>query len=143
MAQSATTGSRSFELEVISPERVLMRARAKSIQVPASDGLLGILAGHAPLVSALVPGVLKIAGEDGHESKLSIGEGFVEVTSEKVRVLVDSAERPGEIDVGRAKEAQKRAQDRLGRRGDRDIDFMRAQAALQRAMARLKATAAL
>ncbi len=140
MADTATISSKAFDLEVISPERVLMRSRARAITVTASDGQLGVLAHHAPLVAALVPGVLKVTLEDGKQQVFAVGEGFIEVFKNHAKVLVDSAERPEDINVERAKKSRERAAVRLKRRGDKDVDFIRAEAALQRAVARLKAT---
>lgn len=140
MADTTTISTKSFDLEVISPERVLVRARVRSLQLATSDGQIGILAGHAPLVGAVVPCVLRAVGEDGKEMRFAVGEGFLEVVKDRVKVLVDSAERSNEIDVERAKKSHERAKDRLSRRNDKSIDAARAEAALARAVARLKAT---
>lgn len=141
---TTTTTGRTFRLELISPERVLADRKVRSAQVPAEDGLLGILAGHAPLVSPVVPGVLTLVDESGQRQKYAVGQGFVEITKDRVRVLVDSAEHPDQIDRTRAQKAFDRAKDRLAKRGsDKDIDFARAEASLYRAMARLKVVASL
>lgn len=140
MADSNTISTKSFDLEVISPERVLIRARVRSLQLATSDGQIGILAGHAPLVGAVVPCVLRTVGESGKEQRFAVGEGFLEVLKDRVRVLVDSAEASSEIDVERARKAMARAKDRLSRRNDKSIDAVRAESALARATARLKAT---
>jgi len=143
MAESTTTtstGGRTFKLEVVSPEGVLIDLEAKSIAVPGADGRFGVMYNHAPLVTPLVPEVLEIVTADGTRHRLSIGEGFIQVVKNHVRVLVDSAERPEEIDVDRASAAEKRARDRMGGRGgDEKIDSARAEVALRRAIARLKA----
>jgi F-type H+-transporting ATPase subunit epsilon len=139
MADVTTVSTRTFAVEIVSPERRLARVQARSLQVPASDGSLGILAGHAPLVTLVVPGVVRVVDDAGREQKFAVGEGFLEVDAAGVRVLVDSAERPEEIDVERARAAKVRAEDHLRRRGDRDVDVVRAEAALARAVARLKA----
>ncbi len=144
MAESTTTtGARTFRLEVISPEGVLYDMQARAIVASGEDGKLGVLYNHAPLVTPLAPDVLEITMADGERRRLATGEGFLEVVDNHVRVLVDSAERPEEIDVERARSARQRARDRLARRGSgTDVDFARAEAALRRAMARLKATGA-
>ncbi|MFG0318192.1 MAG: F0F1 ATP synthase subunit epsilon [Planctomycetota bacterium JB042] len=135
---TSTAGGKTFHLEVVSPEGVLFDLPARSIVAPGADGMLGVLVGHAPLVTPLVPDVLKIVGGDGKEIALAIGSGFLQVADDQVRVLVDSAERADEIDVERAEEARRRAEERLKRRGATDIDFVRAEVALRRAIARLK-----
>jgi F-type H+-transporting ATPase subunit epsilon len=141
---TTTTSGRTFRLELISPERVLADRKVRSAQIPAEDGLLGVLAGHAPLVSPVVPGVLTLVDESGQRQKYAVGQGFVEITKDRVRVLVDSAEHPDQIDRTRAQKAFDRAKERLAKRGsDKDVDFARAEASLYRAMARLKAVAAL
>lgn len=142
MAETTTaTGARTFRLEVISPEGVLYDLQVRSIVAPGEDGKLGVLYNHAPLVTPLVPDVLEITTAEGERRLMATGEGFLEVVDNQVRVLVDSAERPEEIDVERARSARQRARDRLARRGPgTDIDFTRAEAALRRAMARLRAT---
>lgn len=136
---TSTTGGKTFHLTVVSPEGVLFDLPARSIVAPGADGKLGVMHNHAPLVSTLVPDVLKVVAADGKTIELAIGAGFLQVADNQVRVLVDSAERPEEIDVARAEAARKRAAERLGRRGAKDIDFARAEVALRRAIARLKA----
>ncbi|MBK6939886.1 MAG: ATP synthase F1 subunit epsilon [Planctomycetes bacterium] len=141
---TTTTTGRTFRLELISPERVLLDRTVRSAQVPAEDGLVGVLAGHAPLVSPVVPGVLTLVDENGQRHRYAVGQGFVEITKDRVRVLVDSAEHPDQIDRTRAQKAFDRARERLGKRGsDKDVDFARAEASLYRAMARLKVVASL
>lgn len=135
---TSAAGGKTFHLEVVSPEGVLFDLPARSIVAPGADGKLGVLYDHAPLVTPLVPDVLKIVAGDGEELGLAIGSGFLQVADNHVRVLVDSAERPGEIDVARAEDARRRAEERLKRRGATDIDFARAEVALRRAIARLK-----
>ena len=140
MAESTTAaGGRTFKLEVVSPEGVLVDVEARSIVAMGADGRLGVMFNHAPLVTPLAPEVLEVVTADGTRQRYAVGEGFLQVADNHVRVLVDSAERPDEIDVARAEEAEKRARERLaGRSGE--IDSVRAEAALRRAIARLKAS---
>lgn len=137
-ATQGSVGTRAFQLEVITPERVVLDAQVRSIQVPAQDGLLGVLYGHAPLVTPLVPGTLTLVGASGERQQYAIGEGFLEVVSNRARVMVDTAERPEQVDVERARRARQRAAERLAQRGVKDVDTVRAEAALRRALARLK-----
>lgn len=134
----AETGGRPYRLEVVSPERVLYDTSVRSVSLMAEDGSLGIRYGHAPLVTTIVPCRMEFEPEQGGRAALAIGEGFLEVVDNHVRVLVDSAERPDEIDAARAAEAKQRAETRLARRGLPDVDYARAEASLRRAVARLK-----
>jgi F-type H+-transporting ATPase subunit epsilon len=127
-----------IQLEVVTPERELVHESALSLSVPAKNGYLGILPGHAPLLSELQPGELTYIGDHVSHS-LSVSWGFIEVLPERVIVLAQTAERAEEIDVERAERAKQRAEDRLRNVMATDIDFERARAALMRALARLQA----
>jgi len=127
-----------IQLEVVTPERELVHESALSVSVPAKNGYLGILPGHAPLLSELQPGELTYI--DNHVTHyLSVSWGFVEVLPERVIVLAQAAERAEGIDVERAQRAKQRAEERLNNVTAVDIDFERARAALMRALARLQA----
>lgn len=124
-----------LELEVVTPDKQIVHEEVDEVQVPARGGYLGILPGHAPLLSELQVGELSYRmGDTWHY--LSLFWGFVEVLPGRVVVLAEMAERAEEIDADRAHQAQTRAQDRLGKTGDPEIDFDRAQIALQRALIR-------
>ncbi|MGH9803974.1 MAG: F0F1 ATP synthase subunit epsilon [Candidatus Acidiferrales bacterium] len=127
----------ALDLHVVTPDRQVVREQVYEIQVPAKNGYLGILPGHAPLLSELQMGELSYR-QGNHWSYLAIFGGFVEVLSGRVIVLAESSERGEEIDVERAQDARQRAEQRLGRPTDPEIDFVRAQAALQRALIRLQ-----
>ena len=129
---------KSFELEVITPDRSAVTGRMTALQVRASDGRMGILANHAPLIAILDVGRLFCRNDQGEESWIATGEGFIEVQNNHVMVLTDFAEFPGDIDVDRAREAKERAQERLAHRSDPTVDDARAEAALRRALVRLK-----
>jgi F-type H+-transporting ATPase subunit epsilon len=106
------------------------------VVAPGTDGVLGILPRHVPLITTLRPGELRVK-RGGEETSLLVTGGFMEVTPEKVLVLADAAERSDEIDLARAEEARRRAEARLVARGDA-IDAARAEAALRRAMVRIR-----
>jgi len=127
----------TFHLEVITPDKSAIDGDMTSLQVTASDGLLGVLRNHAPLISMLSVGVMKCRDSQGKERTLAMGDGFIEVYKNKVKVLSDFAERPTEIDLDRADEAKVRALERLSHRSDPEIDDVRAEAALRRAIVRL------
>jgi F-type H+-transporting ATPase subunit epsilon len=127
-----------IQLEVVSPERELVHESVLSVSIPGKNGYLGILPGHAPLLSELQPGELSYI-EDHVTHFLAVSWGFAEVLPERVIVLAQTAERAEEIDVERAQRAKQRAEDRLGNVTATDIDFERARAALMRSLARLQA----
>jgi F-type H+-transporting ATPase subunit epsilon len=127
-----------IRLEVVTPERELVHESVLSVSIPAKTGYLGILPGHAPLLSELQPGELSYV-EDHVTHFLSVSWGFTEVLPERVIVLAQTAERAEEIDVERAQRAKQRAEERLKNFTATDIDFERARAALMRALARLQA----
>ena len=123
----------SFELEVATPERLLVREQATEAQVPAKNGYMGILPGHAALLSQLGSGVLDyVAG--GQRRYLAVAGGFLEVLPGHVRVLADVAERAEDIDVARARVALDRAQEQIG-----GYDPAVALAAMARAQSRIAA----
>jgi F-type H+-transporting ATPase subunit epsilon len=130
----------AIELITVTPERQLLREGAAEVTLPGADGQLGILPGHAPLITELGIGELtyrpKGGGEQGH---LAIISGFAEVLSDRVTVLAEIAERPEEIDLERAEEAKKRAEERLASAAsDPNVDWARAAVALQRSLIRIQ-----
>jgi F-type H+-transporting ATPase subunit epsilon len=131
--------SEGFQLEVATPERLIVEERVTEAQVPARGGYLGVLAGHAPLVAELQSGVLSYVIE-GRVRYLAIHGGFVEVLPEHVRVLADIGERAEEIDVSRAQAALERAQKAL-EDPHVNVDPAAALAEMQRAQSRLEAAA--
>lgn len=126
-----------LDLEVVTPERQIVREQVHEVQVPGKGGYLGILPGHAPLLSELQMGELSYR-QGAHWTFLAVFWGFVEVLPDRVIVLAETAERGEEISVERAQAAQERAQERLKRVTDPDIDLRRAQISLQRALIRLQ-----
>jgi len=125
-------------LEIITPDRVVMSDDVRFVVAPGADGELGVLPEHAPLVTGLNIGIVRVQKE-GKETKVAVTGGFMEVRDNRVIILADAAEREDEIDVERAKAAQKRAEERLAARSP-DIDIARAELALKRALNRLKVT---
>jgi len=130
----------TFQLEVLTPAREVVRERVTEAQIPARGGYLGILPGHTPLLAEMGVGELSYHVGGRVFSCAAIG-GFVEVMGDRVIVLADSAERAEEIDVERAQRARDRAQKRLATPNDPSIDWKRAEAALERAQARLQVAA--
>jgi len=125
----------TFQLEIVTPSRLLVKDAAEEAQIPGSSGYLGILPGHAPLITELGVGVITYWAS-GAAHTLSVAWGFAEVLSGKVTILAEAAERPQEIDVERAQKAKDRAEQRL-KSNDLEVDYTRAEDALQRAQTRL------
>ncbi len=124
-------------LQVVTAERTVFDNDVDYVSAPGSEGVMGILPKHAPLLSSLQAGELRYRkGSD--EVSLAIGGGFIEVLNNKVIVLADSAERSDEIDLARAEEARKRAERLLSERGKLSAeDALRAEMSLRRALARI------
>lgn len=145
------TEARGFEFQVVSPSRVVLQDRVTSLIVPGARGAVGFWAGHAPMLVALSPGVVRYrpveeTGSQGQAGRgaafrlLAVGGGFFEVSPDgRATLLADTAELPEEIDVTRAQAAFERAKRRL-KRPVPHVDLSRAELALERALARMRAT---
>jgi F-type H+-transporting ATPase subunit epsilon len=129
-----------FTLEIVSPARVVFSGGATSFSAPGVEGGFQVLANHAPFLSSLGIGEIKVKGTDGRDMRYSTNGGFVEVRGNHVVVLVEAAERSDEIDVQRAAASRERAEKRL-RTQAKDIDHERARASLYRALNRLRVAA--
>jgi F-type H+-transporting ATPase subunit epsilon len=126
----------TFQLEIVTPEKLVVKGSAEEAQIPGLNGYLGILPGHAPLITELAVGAITYRTR-GETHTLSVAWGFVEVLPDKVTILAEAAERPQDIDVARAQKARERAEQRL-KSNDPQTDYTRAEDALQRAETRLK-----
>jgi len=126
-------------VEVVTPERVVYSGQAEMVIARGVQGDLGILPNHMPLVSPLKTAPVRIKTEGEKEVKMAVSGGFMEVRGDKVTILAETAELPGDIDVERAKAAKERAEKRLAEKYA-ELDVQRAERALQRAMARLDVT---
>src|ERR1700733_6293809 len=125
----------TFQLEIVTPEKMVVKETAEEMQIPGKNGYLGILPGHAPLITEL--GVGEITYRNGSQTRhLAVAWGFAEVLPDKVTILAETAEHAEEIDVNRAQHAKQRAEEKL-KSGSPDVDYTDAGAALQRAEARL------
>jgi F-type H+-transporting ATPase subunit epsilon len=127
-----------IKLEVVTPKGAIVNEDVDIVTAPGFAGEFGVLANHAPFLSTIKVGTLRYK-KDGNEVELMISGGFCEVSNNKITFLVESAERGHEIDVDRALRAKERAEKRLlqAREQQEKIDRTRAEAALQRALARL------
>jgi F-type H+-transporting ATPase subunit epsilon len=125
----------TFQIEIVTPEKMVVKDVAEEMQIPGKNGYLGILPGHAPLVTELAVGEITYR-KGGSTHYLSVAWGFAEVLPEKVTILAETAERPDEINVGRAQEAKQRAEEEF-KTGETEADFTHAEDALKRAETRL------
>jgi F-type H+-transporting ATPase subunit epsilon len=125
----------TFQLEIVTPTKLLVKEAAAEAQIPGLGGYLGILPGHAPLITELAVGAITYKTANATHT-LSVAWGFAEVLPDKVTILAEAAERPQEIDVDRAQKAKGRAEERL-KSNNPEVDFTRAEDALRRAETRL------
>jgi len=128
----------TFLLEVVTPEKLVLSEEVQFVVVPAVEGELGVLKNHAPLVCGIAVGVMRYTLADGSRRNVAIGEGFMEVIDNEVKVLTETAEHGRDVDILRAKAAKERAARRLQVR-EESLNYTRARLALARAMARIKA----
>ena len=128
----------TFGLKIIASDKVFYEGRCRKLIIPAPDGEKGILANHENMVIAIVVGTAKVqlAGEDEWKD-LAVGSGFAEIVNNRVTLLVDTAERPEDIDVRRAREQQERAEEQM-RQKQSIQEYYHTQASLARAMNRLR-----
>jgi len=132
----------TFNLSVVTPEREIFSAGVESLQAPGMEGSFGVMANHAPMVAALIPGLVRITDADGRELRLFVGGGFFQVSGNTAQLLADSAEFASDINAERAKGAEERALNRLSGKLEGEIlQRERAEVALQRARARTRVAA--
>ena len=125
----------TFQIEIVTPDKMVVKDDAEEMQIPGKNGYLGILPGHAPLITELAVG--EITYRKGSSTRyLSVAWGFAEVLPDKVTILAETAERPEEINVSRAQEARQRAEEEF-KAGKTEQDFTHAEDALKRAETRL------
>ena len=127
----------TIQLEVVSAERLVFSGEVEKVVAPGAQGQLGVLPHHAPLMTLLDPGELMVT-QDGGEICIAVTGGFMEVRPDHIIVLADAAERADEIDVNRAEEAKRRAEERLQSKVS-EVELAQAEVALKRSLLRLKA----
>jgi len=126
-----------LRLDIVTVERLIYSGEVDMVIAPGIEGELGILPHHAPLLTALKYGELRVRRGD-EEDSYAIGGGFMEVLPLQVTVMADTAERAEEIDLERAEHARQRAQERLLDQAQEDVDFSRTTISLQRSLTRIK-----
>jgi F-type H+-transporting ATPase subunit epsilon len=125
----------SIQLQIVTPDKLLVNEQVDEVQIPGSEGYFGVLPGHTPMLASLAVGEMWY--RKGQEvTYLSLAYGFCEVLPDRVTILATLAERAEDIDVARAEEAKKRAEERL--KNASDVDYERARTALVKSLARLQ-----
>jgi len=132
--------SNTIKFEIVTPERTVMKDTITQVTVPTKDGEITVLPKHIPLVASLMPGVIELVTDSGEKNIIAVSGGFVEVLKNKVVILADSAERAEEIDLDRAEEARKKAEEiKKEIRHFDDERFASISAAIAKELARTKA----
>jgi len=126
----------TFQLEIVTPDKMVVRDVAEEMQIPGKNGYLGVLPGHAPLITELAVGEITYRNAN-ITHHLSVAWGFAEVLPNKVTILAETAERAGEVDVNRARAAKQRAESNLPKCATEE-EFKKVSGDLQRAETRLE-----
>lgn len=126
-----------FFLEVVTPQKAVVSEEIQSVVAPGTEGEFGALKGHTTFLTSLKTGGIRYKDQSGNERMIFVNGGFAEVLPDKVTILAESAECRKDIDLGRAKDAQGRAEKRLSDKAA-DMDLVRAEAALRRAIYRIQ-----
>ena len=127
-----------FKLQIITPERKFYEGEASMVELTTTEGEIGVYRGHIPMTAIVAPGVLKIH-EAGGIKEAALISGFLEILPEKIVIMAEVAEWPDEIDINRAEEAKVRAERRLKEQSG-EIDIVRAETALKKALVRISLT---
>ncbi len=135
--RDALMTNKNFQLDIVTPAKTVYSGEVQSFTAPGVVGNFQVLFNHAPLLSSVGVGEVKVIETNGTKLLFAISGGFVEVKSNKVILLAESAERPDEINIARAEKSRKRADERLAAK-DKSIDSERARIALLRSINRLK-----
>ena len=128
--------ARTFRLRIITPERVFLDGEAEMIVLKATDGEIGVAAGHSPVIISMEEGEIRIK-QEGHWRRAAASEGTATVTPDQVFLMLQTAEWPQEIDARRARQAQEHAREILRQRGSMQ-EYVLAKSMLARAMVRLR-----
>lgn len=130
--------SKRVHIEIVTPERKVFSGDAEYVVAPGKKGDFGIMPGHISFLSSLKIGVLELDYSKTEKELYSVSGGYLQVSDDRVWILAETAEKSEEIDKERAKEAMKRAKERIEKKSQDDIDIDRAKLALARSLNRLK-----
>ena len=128
----------NIHLEIVTPEKKVVSEDAQIVVAPGSLGEFGVLSGHTPFMTSLKVGAVRYDDVSGGQRIVFVSGGFAEALPDKVTILAESAERRRDIDLERAKAAKTRAEERLAREADDNVNYIRARAALARAILRIQ-----
>jgi F-type H+-transporting ATPase subunit epsilon len=128
-----------INIDIVTPDKKVFEGKIRGLVAPGIDGEFGVLPDHAPFATVLAPGVVEITTEDGKKDLMAVSGGYVEVTREKVILLVETAERPGEVDLDTLKRRKDEQEKMLKAKDKKDVDYDAIQIALIKEMSRLKA----
>jgi F-type H+-transporting ATPase subunit epsilon len=129
----------SIELRIVTPDKLLVKEQVDEVEIPGTEGYFGVLPGHTPMLASLAVGEMWYR-KGQEKTYLSLAYGFCEVLPDRVTILAQLAERAEDIDIARAEEAKKRAEQRLAQ-AKGDVDYERARTALVKSLARLQVSA--
>ena len=129
-------GANTFKLEVITPDRIFYTGEAQMVELTTTEGDVGIYAEHIPMTAIVAPGILTITESKDSVKEASLLEGFIEIMPDQTTILAQSCEWPDEIDANRAEKAKERAERRLTS-GSKEVDMVRAELALKKALIRI------
>ncbi|MGL9774257.1 MAG: F0F1 ATP synthase subunit epsilon [Sodalis sp. (in: enterobacteria)] len=128
---------KTYYLNVVSAEKQMFSGLVEKIQVTGSEGELGIFPGHAPLLTAIKPGMVRIVKEHGNEEYIYLSGGVLEIQPSTVTVLADTAIRGEDLDEARAMESKRKVEEHINNFHG-DIDYAQASAELSKALAKLR-----
>ncbi len=126
-----------FDIEIICPNRVLYSGKAYMVEYTTTEGQIGVFKNHVPVTNVIAPGIVTITDENDKKIAAAVHSGFATILQDKVTLLAEVAEWPDEIDEERAKAAKERAEKRLSEHRE-DLDVIRAEVALKKALVRLE-----
>ena len=129
----------NYRLQIMASDHMVFDGDAQSVSLPTTEGSIGILAHHSNIIMAVVPGEITYRAADGSEDTVIVSDGLLKVENGEAMILVDTAERPDEIDEARAQRAEERAREEL-KRANTNRDIALASAELSRAMTRIKSS---
>lgn len=128
----------SYNLHVVSLEQEIFKNTVKKIQIMGTEGEMGILPGHSPLITSIKPGILKIFQKSNHEEYIYLSGGIIEVQKNMVTILADTAIRAEELDEKKAQESKRLAEEKIKNLNHKDINYIKIASEISKSIAKLK-----
>jgi F-type H+-transporting ATPase subunit epsilon len=128
-----------MQIDIVTPEKKIFDGKIREMVAPGTGGEFGVLPGHAPFATVLDPGVVTLVKENGEQDMLAVSGGYIEVTGDKIVLLVETAEREGDVDIETLKRRKDEQEKLLKSKTKEDVDFDAIQVSLLREIARLRA----